>query len=693
MKKQYFKSTGSLILLLIVFLQSCNLDDAIHLSPDGDDGASGSSSNPFKTLARAQSEVRERAQKMEKGTIRVVLHEGVYNIVEPLVFSDKDRVNEAVTVVWQAAKGEKPIVSGAQNFKIKGEIGELIKVGYADSDKLFDIYVNEKRAIRARTPNRDFFRFEGITEEVLVQGEGRSPEKAKQNLIFTDEAAAELQGLSQDELSKVRFHAFFKWDNTIRYLSELGEQKNSFITQGEGMKPWNAMGKDTRFFLENYRAALDAPNEWYGSGDTIEYMLQEEVGEVMVPVTDKWLIFQGQPNQKVNNIRFENIAFRYTNYTLPDTGFEPSQAAATVDAAIMLDYAENIEFVNCEFAHTGQHGIWFRTGVDNCNIEKCHFYDLGGGGIRIGDSKIPQDLFDATGNITVDNSILHSGGYNFPSAVGLWIGQSGDNTITHNDIADFRYTGVSVGWVWGYSDSPAKNNKITHNHIHHIGWALLSDMAAVYTLGKSEGTEVSHNVVHDIHAHSYGGWGLYTDEGSSYIKMENNLVYNTKTGGFHQHYGRENIIRNNVFAFADMYQVQATRVEDHLSFTFKNNIVIGDEGVLLAGPWKNIKVDMDHNCYWYKDGKDFDFVGLDFENWRQETGHDLHSIIDNPGVLDMNEKSFKINPDIVKQINFNVFDTDKVGVYGDKAWKQKALLDESIIQEFEEAVRNNREMK
>ncbi len=76
------------------------------------------------------------------------------------------------------------------------------------------------------------------------------------------------------------------------------------------------------------------------------------------------------------------------------------------------------------------------------------------------------------------------------------------------DIADFRYTGVSVGWVWGYAHSPAKNN----------------------------------------------------------------LVFNTKTGGFHQHYGKENMIGNNIFAFADLYQVQATRVEDHLSFSFANNL-------------------------------------------------------------------------------------------------------------------------
>ena len=202
-------------------------------------------------------------------------------------------------------------------------------------------------------------------------------------------------------------------------------------------------------------------------------------------------------------------------------------------------------------------------------------------------------------------------------------------------------------------------------------WGVLSDMSGVYTLGPSEGTEVSNNHVHHIYAYDYGGWGLYTDEGSSQIKMENNLVHHTKTGGFHQHYGKENIIRNNIFAFSKMFQLQATRVEDHLSFTFSNNIVVYDEGVLFQGPWDRMNVIIDENIYWKFD-RPVGLLGGDFKSW-QKNGYDKHSYIIDPGFEDPDKGDFTISTmKATRKIGFKAFDYTTYGVYGHKSWKNKA---------------------
>ena len=358
--------------------------------------------------------------------------------------------------------------------------------------------------------------------------------------------------------------------------------------------------------------------------------------EVVAPVVEKLLIFAGDlANGKfVEHVTFKGLTFLHAEYLMPPGGFEASQAAAPIEAVVMADGARNVIIEDCEFGHIGRYGVWFRKGCRDCTLQRCYVHDFGAGGVRIGEASVPRTEREQTGHITVDNNIIRHGGRIFPCAVGVWIGHSADNAVTHNEIADLYYTGISVGWSWGYADSLAKRNNISFNHVHHLGWGVLSDMGGIYTLGPSEGTVVRNNVFHDIYAYSYGGWGLYTDEGSTGILLENNLVYNTKTGSFHQHYGKENIVRNNIFVNSMRSRCRRPASSRTCRSPSRTTSSTGRPARCWRGRWTKITINMDNNCYWNAAGKPVTFAGLTLDQWRSSRSTTQHSIIADPLFVD-----------------------------------------------------------
>lgn len=671
-----------------------------YISPEGNNANPGTEERPVAGLNAARDRIREwKKQNQISDTVFVVVKAGQYFMKEPFTLGNMDSGTGKFPVVYTAEQGARPVFIGGvriNGFKKLSDGTWYVKIPEVKYWNWYfeQLYVNGKRAVRAKSPNTGYFNMKEIKEEVWVKGNGRAPERARQIVKVEAEDIQPIESLGEDDFNRVVMKVYHKWDITMRHLDEIRMDPEAVIyTSGEGMKPWNSWKPGQRYILENYAAALDTPGEWFlDSEGGLHYIPLEgeepETSEVVAPVLQNLVILKGNASEGkyVENIQLVGLNFMYSAWNMPKEGFEPAQAASPIDATIQADGARNIVIKNCEIAHTGNYGVWFRKACSNSLVEHCYIHDLGAGGVRMGEMIIPENRDWITQKISFVNNIIQSGSYIFDCAVGVWIGQSSDNLIKHNDIGDFRYTGVSVGWIWGYNYSPAKRNHILFNHIHHIGWGILSDMSGVYTLGSSEGTLVNNNVIHHIYSYSYGGWGLYPDEGSTGIHMENNLVYKTKTGGFHQHYGKENIIRNNIFAFSQKYQLQCTRVEDHRSFNLTNNIIYFTEGVVMAGPWDKIDVKVDSNIYWNPLTREMDFAGMSFKEWTK-TGQDQHSYIQDPYFIDPGNFDFRLKKkSTVRKINFRPFDYFKAGVYGDKIWVDLAKLSPEVLMEFDKVM-------
>ena len=120
-----------------------------YVSPAGDDANPGTKDLPLATLGGARDAVRGVNRNMT-GDIVVILAGGTYSIAEPIVFDHRDSATGGHKIVYRAADGQEPVLSGGRAITGWQPDADGRWKASTNQSNFRQLYVNGKRAVRAR---------------------------------------------------------------------------------------------------------------------------------------------------------------------------------------------------------------------------------------------------------------------------------------------------------------------------------------------------------------------------------------------------------------------------------------------------------------------------------------------------------------------------------------------------------------
>jgi hypothetical protein len=669
----------------------------VHVSPAGDDRWTGRlpapvaerTDGPLASARAARDAVRAWRAAGGAGEARIVLHEGRYRLAAPLELSPADS-----HVTWAAADGEAPTLAGSvpvTGWKPRRE--GALAVWVADVRALLPagrtpraLFVDGERRSRPRLPKAGYWRIESVPGRPLGADHWKTLFEGGDAFVAAPGTVARWAALAEVEAVVLHFWieerlGLASFDPASRLVRTSRRSLMALVDEAGDAYP--------RYFVENVREAL-APGEWYLDRGRGELLYAPRAGEapsttrVELPVLDTLLRVEGAPDHPVEAVRFEGVSFEQS--AVPDA--EPAvQAAATVPGALVLRHARGFAIEDARLAGLGGYAVEIGAGCREASVVGSELVDLGAGGVKVDGSDAAGPPAGRTSGVRVTDDTIHAIGRVFPSAVGVLVRHASDVDVAHDAIYDTYYTAVSAGWVWGYAPSVTRAIRIVGNDIHDIGQGVLSDMGGVYLLGVQPGSVVRGNHVHDVKAAGYGGWAIYPDEGSSHLVIEDNVAHDTSGHVFHQHYGNENVVRNNVFAFGREGTVALSRGPSwnggrgRLALTLLRNVLVSDRSPVIAtglsGDAAAIAAqrpfDSDLNLLWdasgeaprLGDGQGAGHGGLRkayaFPQW-QALGLDRHSVVADPGFVDAARRDLRLRPDSpALLLGFEPIDLSDVG--------------------------------
>ncbi|MGX7672457.1 ricin-type beta-trefoil lectin domain protein [Plantactinospora sp. DSM 117369] len=578
------------------------------------------------SLTGAQTAVRSRTGSMS-GDIVVELADGVYRLSSPLRLTAADSGTNGYRVTWQAAPSARPVISGARavtGWSVVDAGRNIWRANVGAGVDSRQLYVNGAVATRARTQvNRADFTADST------------------GMRFTNSALGYLNNLANENRIQMESVNSF----TDRYVSVQSIGGNLITMQQPGWSN-NNFGYDTftsphragPLYLSNAYEFLDAPGEWYldPTSGALSYipLAGQNMSNVSVelPTLQSLLNIGGSYDAPAHHMTFSGITFTGTSWLGPSSnqGYVDQQTGAYIagnwswpsftschngcpqfeatrpnwlqsPAAVQVSAANNITFTDSQFVNLGQtavgigndpsaHASGVGLGASNITITRSEIARNSAGGIVVGgvraDAHHPSDQRMVNRDITISNNRLHDLGIEHRGIVSVLTTYVTNATVSHNEVYNMPYTGMSIGYGWGSNDAggsdhyadrglynyqpryttatTASNNRLVGNYVHDV-MQQMNDGGCIYTLSANPGGLISDNYC----LRTNGYFGIYFDEGSRYYTARNNVFSATGTWATANYWFAENMGNFTV--------------TNNWSTNGSTNVTNGDRGNVVSG--------------------------------------------------------------------------------------------------------------
>ena len=285
-------------------------EPAFYVSPEGDDHGDGSSSHPFKTLARAKEAVR--GLDKSKGDIIVEIADGFYPVEDTILFDSKDSGTEQGAVIYRAAEGASPVFSGGRKLEASWQKAEDVnwlrdgvtayKVPLERSEKLRAIYVNGERASMTSKSQKPV-KAVGAGSYTVTKGQAEWAWAPSTTKIYTGAVFSAAFGLPADTRNpqNIELESGSTWAQQLVCAESLSLTEEG-DTQVNLQMPYGALAQNLGWNTEysptksndvtNVFEWLEKPGEFYfdQAGSMLYYIPREgediNSAEVIIPETD-----------------------------------------------------------------------------------------------------------------------------------------------------------------------------------------------------------------------------------------------------------------------------------------------------------------------------------------------------------------------------------------------------------------------